>query len=303
MRITFRLPASTSNFGSGFDVLGAALTLYNEFSIEQVSMPAQSGIFISGQGCKGLPKDEANIVWKILQETLRRLGKPAIKLSEYKLTISCNVPLASGLGSSATAAAAGIALADAVSNAKLTKQNMAEIATEIEGHPDNAVPCIMGGLCLCFLQNGKLDFCKIDTQKLKIIIAHPAFEISTHKARQALLKEYPLADIVFNISHASLFVFALQTQRYDLLEAALDDKIHQPYRIKNIDYADEVFNAAKKAGAFGTFISGSGPSLAAISNSECAQGIAQAMKNAWVKRGIETKSFILDFDEQGLVRL
>jgi homoserine kinase len=303
MQIKFKVPASTSNLGPGFDVLGLALKLYNEFEICQAQCARDSGLFVYGYGQDSLPKDESNIIWQVLESTYKHLTGGKISLRDYKITVNVNVPLGSGLGSSATAVVGAIALANALCGGKMSKTEIMEKAIEIEGHPDNAVPSVMGGLCLCFNKDNKFNFVKVPAGDLTMVIVNPDFQVSTQQARLGLLKNYPISDIVFNLSRLSLLIASLCSKNYALLRTAVEDKIHEPYRIKNIPYAKEVFDAACEAGAYASFISGSGPSLASFSSKEKACGIAEKMSALWLDKGIKNKSFVLDFDEDGFSQL
>jgi homoserine kinase len=300
-KIKLQIPASTSNLGSGFDILGAALNLYNEFELQLVSNPKDSGFILKGFGKDKMPADKNNLIWQTMDKTFKLLKCSNFSLSNFKITITSNIPLGSGLGSSATAIIAGIAFANILCNSPLNKDDIAQIATEIEGHPDNAVPSVFGGLCLCYKDASKTKFITIATNNLKLVVINPSFQISTIQARKSLPKKYPIQDIVFNLSRISLLSAALTSKNYNLLKIAFEDKIHQPYRIKNIPHAQEIFTAAINAGAYAPFISGSGPSLAAFVNQKTAPKVCKAMTQIWKKNNIKVKSFILDFNKKGLV--
>ncbi|MDR2772707.1 MAG: homoserine kinase [Elusimicrobiota bacterium] len=298
MRVRIRVPASTSNLGPGFDVFGAALALYNEFEVEEVS---QGVIIIEGIGKDKLPTDEKNIVWKYMSEVFKDKGCKKFSLKNLRLTIKCNIPLGGGLGSSAAAIVGGIYLANALCGGKISKDEIAQKAAKIEGHPDNAVPAALGGLCIC-AQNldGGYEVLRTYPKNLQIAVCLPDFEISTLKARQNLPKKYAIDDVRFNLSRASFLSAALISGRYYLLKTAAADKIHQPYRAKNIPYIDEMFAAAEKSGAYGAFISGSGPSIAAFVDPKKAKSVSKAMEKVWEGKNIKAKSFVLDFDKDGI---
>ncbi|MDR0486069.1 MAG: homoserine kinase, partial [Elusimicrobiota bacterium] len=299
-KIRVKVPATTSNLGAGFDVFGAALTLYNEFEVELVSNRGQAGIFIKGEGADKLPSDSGNFLYFIMQKIFKKFGEKRFNLNNLKISISCNVPLSSGLGSSAAAIVGGAALANSLCGSKMSDAEIAQFATDIEGHPDNAFPAVFGGICLCYNEGGKTRFHKIPSPKLKLIIASPAFEINTSQSRKKLPKEYKTADAVFNISRAALLTASLYSKNFELLRDAVEDKMHQPYRLKSISKSKEIFEAAMRAGAKGVFISGSGPSIAAFAESADAVKTAEAMSQFWRKENILNKTFILDFDGKGM---
>jgi homoserine kinase len=256
---------------------------------------------LKGFGKDLLPKDESNVVWKMMERVFKRLNRRDFSLKNLRITIESKIPFGSGLGSSASAIAGGLALGTLLSGQDLNKEALAQEAADIEGHPDNALPAIFGGLCLCYKNaDDKYRLFKPANPKLKTIIVNPAFQVSTDKARKTLPKKYPVKDIVFNLSRASLLSAAFLSKRYGLLRTAVEDKIHQPFRAKNIAHAFEIFDAGYKADALAVFISGSGPSIAAFAKEKDAKKVSKAMMDIWLKAEIEAKSFILDFDDRGL---
>jgi len=301
MKIKVRVPASTSNLGSGFDVFGAALKLYNEYEVQTVAK--NGGFVFKGEGKDKLHRDESNLFWQIMSETFKSLKCKKYSLKNLKITINSRIPISSGLGSSASAIVGAIAAAHFLRGKNPSKKVIAQIACDIEGHPDNAVPASCGGVCLCYKDiSGKTDFVKFPVSNLKLVIVNPSFEISTDKARKALPKTYPIKDIVFNLSRISLLTAAFASKKYNLLREAVCDKLHQSYRSKNIPFTKEIFEAAIKSGAKAAFISGSGPSLAAFCEPKKAKKVCAAMKKVWQANKIKTKTYILDFDKEGIVR-
>ena len=299
--VRVRVPASTSNLGPGFDVWGAALSLHNEFGVRVVDNPKDAGFVIKGMGKDLVPKDESNVIWQMMERVFKERKCKDLSLKNLKITIDGKIPLGSGLGSSASAIAGGLALGYLLSGGKLDKESLAQTAADIEGHPDNAFPVIFGGLCFCYKNSdGKYFLIRPPSPKLKLIVINPAFQVSTDLARKTLPKKYSIDDIVFNLSRASLLGAAFMGKHYDLLRAAVEDKIHQPFRAKNIPHTFEIFDAAYEAGAIAAFISGSGPSLAAFAKPQDAGRIADAMSRIWLKAKIKSKTFVLDFDDKGL---
>jgi homoserine kinase len=299
MKIKVRVPASTSNLGSGFDVFGGALRIYNEFSVETVSQ--NGGFVLRGEGKDLLPNDETNIVWQIMDKTFKRFGCEKYSLKNLKIVIDSHIPLGSGLGSSAAAIVGAIAMAGVLCGKEISKEYIAKTATNIEGHPDNVFPAVFGGLCLCYKSiENQMSFVKFAVSNLKLAIINPSFEISTQKARKSLPKKYKIQDIIFNLSRTALLGAAFAGKNYDLLKEAVCDKIHQPYRSKNIPKIQEIFSVALKCGAKGVFISGSGPSIAAFVLPKDAQRVCNAMGKVWIDGKIGMKKFILDFDNKGI---
>jgi homoserine kinase len=219
------------------------------------------------------------------------------------LTINMNVPLARGLGSSATAIVGGLVGANQIAGQPLSLADLADLATAIEGHPDNVVPALLGG---CRLSATGLDrdweiANLIWQSQIVPVVAIPDFELSTQAARSVLPQEYSRSDAVFNAAHLGLLLQGLATGNGDWLKAALQDKIHQPYRQSLIPGYDAVQAAAINAGAYGMVISGAGPTLLALVNESKAQAVANAMENAWINHGINAKALVLQLDQQGIM--
>lgn len=295
--VTVRVPATTANIGAGFDCLGAALSLYNEF---QFSPSETENLAITATGAEAdrVSTDASNLVYQAFVKLYQHLDltPPALKLH-----INMDVPLARGLGSSATAIVGGLMGANVLAGSPLTQTEIARIATEIEGHPDNVVPALIGG---CRLAASGVDrdweICDIPWHSSVVpIVAIPNFELSTAEARRVLPTTYSRADAIFNTAHLGLLLRGLETGNADWLKAALQDRIHQPYRQKLIQGYEAVQTAAIVAGAYGMVISGAGPTLLALANSDQAIAVKTAMETAWVEQGVGVQAKVLAIDTQG----
>ena len=301
MSVTVRVPATTANIGPGFDCLGAALTLYNQFTFSELPENCSHKLEITVKGVDEhrVSRDTDNMVVQAMRTFYSKLDQPIPKLKIY---IEMNVPLARGLGSSATAIVGGLVGANELAGQPFSMQQIADLATEIEGHPDNVVPALLGG---CRLSASGIDR-PWEVSELSwhasiiAIVAIPAFELSTTAARQVLPATYSRSDIVFNMAHLGLLMQGLSTGNPDWLKAALQDKVHQPYRKALIPNFDSVEAAAIAAGAHGVVISGAGPTILALSNLPSAQNVAQAMKQTWESVGIETLAIVLQLDTDGV---
>jgi homoserine kinase len=296
MAVTIQVPATTANIGPGFDCLGAALNLYNRFSFT----PQMDALTITASGVNadrvGLNAD--NMVYTSFAKLFTHLGKP---VPGVKIDLHMEVPLARGLGSSATAIVGGLMGANALAGNPLSLQELADLATEIEGHPDNVVPALCGG---CRLSATGVDraweVSELAWHESVIpVVAIPAFELSTHDARQVLPETYSRSDVVFNMAHVGLLMQGLATGNADWLKAGLQDRIHQPFRKALIAQYDQVQAAAIAAGAHGLVISGAGPTLLALTTQDCAEGVRSAMVGAWESAGISAQALVLDLDRQG----
>jgi homoserine kinase len=314
MKICVKTPATTANLGPGFDIFGAALGIYNEFCAETVEDGKGGKIVLKGEGRKTLAKTEKNLVWQAMKETFKVLGSVKYNFKNLNISVNAGIPLSGGLGSSASAIVGGIFLANALCGGKLSKPQIAEIAVKIEGHPDNVVPAVFGGVCVC-AKNGASgprqgleesshgEILHLPVPKFKIVLAVPSFELRTKRSRQILPKCVDLDDAVFNSSRVAILTAAFCCGDYSLLKNGMQDRIHQPYRGKMIPAMDEVIRAALDAGAYGSYLSGSGPTIAAFCENKKAEEVRKAMVKVWKKESVFVKSFVLDFDKKGAVKI
>ncbi|HEY9596376.1 MAG TPA: homoserine kinase [Cyanophyceae cyanobacterium] len=308
--VTVTVPATTSNLGPGFDCIGAALTLYNQFqftrldpaSETQGGAMSQSRVLITVTGAEQerVITDENNLVYKAFTTFYQQLGQTP---PPVKIEIELGVPLARGLGSSATAIVGGLVGANQLAGEPLTQMEVMKLAIAMEGHPDNVVPAFVGGCCLA-AQGGEgannWEVCDIPWHSnLVPVVAIPDFELSTEEARKALPPQYSRADVIFNTAHLGMLVRGLETGKGDWLRVALDDRIHQPYRKTLIPGYDAVRAAVLAMGAYGMVISGAGPTLLALVDAESAPAIATAMATAWKEQGIAAQVRSLSIDTQG----
>lgn len=288
MNRAFRVsvPATTANIGPGFDCLGAALTRYNHFTFAPLTTDEALKIEVQGQDCDRVTTDASNLAYMAFREFFQRLEQP---VPAVNLRIELDVPLARGMGSSSTAIVGGLLGANAMAGEPLDVPSLAELATDIEGHPDNVVPALLGGCRLATVNDaGEATLCEIAWHPTIIpILVVPAFEVSTAKARAVLPSQYSRQDAVYTLGHLGLLLQALATGNGDWLRTAIADRIHEPYRKTLISGYDAVTQAAREAGAYGVTISGAGPTLLALGNADQAEAIAAAMAQAWEQAGIE----------------
>lgn len=302
-KITLQVPATSANCGPGFDVLGIACTLYNKLTFE-ITEPQQGlALKVYGEGAEYLKASRKNLafrgffaVWdKVCPD--KRIG--------LKVTMENNIPMSRGLGSSSSAIVAGIYAANVLSGNTMTKQQLLNIATEIEGHPDNVAPALLGGFTVSFMDaSGAHSLSLKPPAGLKLIAAVPEQKLATSLARKAIPQTVAHQDAVFNVSRASLLVAALLSGSYEYLGEALEDRLHQPYRAHLIPGLADVFAAAKQAGAYNAIISGAGSTLMAYAaaNAPLTQ-IAAAMQEAFAKHDQQCTMHILDIDEHGVQQI
>ena len=294
MSVIVRVPATTANLGAGFDCIGAALSLYNQFKF---SLADTLTIEATGAEADRVDLSSSNLAHQAFAKLFEHLQKP---VPPVKIELELGVPLARGLGSSATAIIGGLMGANALVGEPCSIGILTQLAIEMEGHPDNVVPALIGGCRLAASRGTAWEICDINWHPDVIpVIAIPNFELSTAAARQVLPSSYSRADAVFNIAHMGMMLRGLETGNADWLATGLDDRIHQPYRQNLITGYVEVEQAALAAGAHGLVISGAGPTLLALSTPERSAAIAAAMQEAWRKLGIQSQVQALSIDLQG----
>jgi homoserine kinase len=294
MSVSVKVPATTANLGAGFDCIGAALSLYNQFTFTLAE-----GLQIVAQGAEAERVDlgSQNLAYQAFVKVFDRLQRP---VPGIKLEIDLEVPLARGLGSSATAIVGGLLGGNGIAGFPLSPAEIMEMAIAMEGHPDNVVPALIGGCRLAASYGEKWEICDVPWHSAIVpVVVIPNFELSTAEARQVLPNTYSRADAVFNISHLALLMRGLETGNGQWVRAGLVDRIHQPYRQKLIKGYAEVEQASVAAGAYGMVISGAGPTLLALVDGSSASQVVQAMSEAWQIMGIEPIGQILQLDLVG----
>ncbi len=292
--INITVPATTANLGAGFDCIGAALTLYNQFRFT----PSEDfRISVSGIEAQKVSTDESNLVYQSFVKFYQDRGE---NTPPVHIEIELDVPLARGLGSSATAIVGGLMGANHLAGLPLSSEEIMNLAIAIEGHPDNVVPALLGGCQLATSGDRNWAICDVPWHKAIVpVVAIPNFELSTAEARQVLPQQVSRADAIFNTAHLGLLIRALQTGRADWLKVALQDKLHQPYRQGLIHGFEAVQRAAMDAGALGLVISGAGPTLLALVDKIQAANVQSAIAFAWQSQGIQADVRSLSLDERG----
>ena len=297
--VTVRVPATSANCGPGFDSLGLALTLYNDFTFTISDETFGFSLEVEGEGKDSFHASGRNMafasflaVWNKITDH-KRIG--------IDVHMHNQVPKSRGLGSSSTAIVAGVTAASILSGANLTLDEILQEANAMEGHPDNVAPAIYGGFTISFQENSVAHTLRtIPKMPLQFIAVVPDMQLSTHMAREAIPKEIPHPDAVFNSSRTALLVAALLENRPDLLQYALEDKLHQPYRAKLIPGLTEVFAAGEEAGAYKCIISGSGSTLLAYASPDKdGEIIGKAMVDAFAQCGQTAVYHILQLNTKG----
>ena len=299
-KVTVRVPATSANCGPGFDTLGLACNLYNYFTYELIDQGLS--LKIEGEGTEKLKAGKNNLAFLSFYKVWDMIVGSKTGLS---VIMSNNIPLSRGLGSSSTAIVAGLVAANHLTGNTLSKNEIVQLATEIEGHPDNVAPAILGGMTISYVDNGKASSLKfLPLKPFKLVAVVPDMPLATSLARRAIPKTVPHQDAVFNTSRAALLVGAMLTGDYQHLAAGLDDRLHQPYRAHLIPGMEDAFKAAVNNGAFNAIISGAGSTLMAYVpiNVSC-EAVGEAMCKVLSEHDLHSVFHILDIDTEGAVVL
>jgi homoserine kinase len=281
-----RVPASSSNLGAGFDCIGVAV---DRWLVASVTSAAGGAISIRRRGrltAVSVSVDD-DLLTRGFRAACAAAGAP---LAGAVIDATSDIPVGCGLGSSAAAIVAGVLLADAALELNLTRQRIVEIATAIEGHPDNVAPAVYGGAVLSVRTPAGIVSTSLKVADgLELVLVVPPFPSDTKAARALLPKTLPHADAVVAASRAAALVQGLLTGDAALLGAALDDVLHVPFRRARIPGYDAVVGAAQGAGGFGATLSGAGSAILAIAPRERSAAVGAAMLAAWRTAGVEAE--------------
>ncbi len=265
MSVGVRLPASTSNLGPGFDCFGLALKLY--LTVRATAMPGASEpccvVTTGAKENEALPRNSVNLIYRAMAFAA---GREGAVLPPVDLVVHNEIPLASGLGSSAAAIVAGIKLAGLITERELSDQVIQNYATEFEGHPDNIAAALYGGFSAsCISNDGTVVSARFAwPSHIRVVVVSPHSQLPTHVARAALPRTVSRVDAVNNLQRTALFTSALAQQRYDLLWEAMRDRLHQPQRESLVPGLAEALALPRMQGLLGIALSGAGPSIVAL---------------------------------------
>jgi homoserine kinase len=297
--VKIRVPASTSNLGPGFDCFGLALKLY--LTVTATSVPgASEPCRVTTTGAKEnevLPRNAVNLIYRAMSFAAQR---ESVSLPPVELNAHNEIPLASGLGSSAAAIVAGIKLSALLTGKAISNQSILNYATEFEGHPDNVAASIFGGfVASCIRRDGTVLSTRFEwSAQVRVVVVSPHSQLPTHVARAALPRTITRLDAVHNLQRAALFTAAIAQHRYELLWEAMRDRLHQPYRESLVPGLAEALALPRMPGLLGIALSGAGPSIVALvddNEDEIGARIASCFK----ARNIESTTRILDVDNHG----
>ena len=300
MKVSVKVPATSANLWPGFDCLGIALPIYNTVTIDETVLPGtgvEINILSQDENFDDLiidhiPTDENSIVYKAVELLYNSIGQTP---SELKINIQTQIPVTRGLGSSAAVIVGALIAANHLLGEPADESAILSIATEIEGHPDNVTPAVVGGLVLSSMEDdGSILYRKIDwPEDWAITVCVPDVELATEISRSVLPENVPMQDAVFNTKRMGMLIQAIHTQDEELMKAALTDKLHQPYRAKLVPWMDEINQSIKHDDdIFGCVLSGAGSTVLVISKQNATDRvrskISEVMTNLNVKADIKT---------------
>ena len=294
-----KVPASSANLGSGFDTVGMALSLYNFFDVVEILPPGQYSVDVIGEGAGEAALMARNGVVASYERACREWGMepPGLMLRTMNA-----IPLKRGLGSSSSAIVGGVIIANELRENPLPREELLPLMTAMEGHPDNVVPCCLGGMVVSCWDGGNLRFVRMPPLPpgMAAVVAVPAVELSTEDARRALPGQVPMKDAVYNLSRAALLAASWATGNWDNLPWAMDDRLHQPFRARLFPGGEEILEEVKRIPeCSGVAISGAGPSILAFSRGG-ARRVAELMCSIFIRFGVRSRFFVLSEDSSGV---
>jgi len=293
VRVHVRIPATSANLGPGFDALGLALALHNEVVAEEGD---RVSVKIEGEGADRLARDGGNVVARGVKLAYEAAGRA---FTGCELACVNRIPTSRGLGSSAAAWVGGLVAGNALLGSPLSREALLGLAARAEGHPDNVAAAIFGGLTVsCGTPEGVTAVTVPVTRSLSWVVLVPEVTSATAEARALLPRSVPREDAVFNVQRVALLLAALQAALPAALSVALEDRLHQPYRLKLFPWMPAVATAARAAGALGCVLSGAGPSLLAVVAGD-GGAVGRAMEDALSRAGVRGNARTLDVDSAG----
>jgi homoserine kinase len=292
-RTRIQVPATSANLGPGFDCMALALDLWNEVILESAGRDVS--VSIEGEGVHLLPKDGRN---RVAQAAAQVFQKAGIEEPGFSLACTNRIPVSSGMGSSAAAAVGGLLAANAAIGNPYSRQNLIQLSLPLEVHADNAVAALVGGLVILSVEDGKVLWRRYELPQMQVCVVIPERHLSTNDSRSILPEKIDHRDAVFNLGKALLVAEALRTADYRLLADAMQDRLHQPYRLARLPGVEEILQAAKQAGAAAAVLSGAGPGVIAFAESGLAE-IQNAMLAAAKEHKLAARGFNLNVSNAG----
>lgn len=285
-----RVPASTANLGPGFDSIGMALGLYLDI---QGRYSDQWEVIPLSEELSSFPSDETNYIVNVAKEVAGYYGK---QLRPCRLEIASEIPLARGLGSSASAIVAGIELANLTAELGLSTKEKSRHASMIEGHPDNAAASVMGGLVVGWHSDEATDVLSFPIEGIKVIAVIPNYELKTEDSRNALPDKLAFKDAIHGSAAANVFLGAVLSGNWSLAGEMMNrDRFHQSYRAHLVPHLSRIEAMVKAIGAYGTALSGAGPTVLCLVPENAACNVQKSLQNEFPDFDVK----VLDIDNEG----
>lgn len=295
-RFAVSVPATSANLGPGFDTIGLALELRIRADVRVLDAGAEPAWEFRGieAPTHGGLRDEMLRAMRTLFASVGQTPPP------LAIAVDNPIPLGRGLGGSAAGAALGLAIGAALRDPEPSIEELIRTVTVLEGHPDNGVPAIVGGVVVAVSEGEDVVYARFDGPKdMRAQVVVPDFSMPTREARAILPDAYPRRDAVYNVGHAALLAAAFASGQIDLLRAAMRDRLHQPYRSSFVPGLPEML-ALETPGLLGVALSGAGPSVLALTRSECDAG--ERMQAIFAKHGVASRVLDLAISGRGIVR-
>lgn len=286
--IKVTVPATSANLGIGYDTLGMAVSLYSHFTFDHASE-------LTITGCPEEFQNRDNMVYVAFEQALEQWGMEPFPIS---IDIQTEIPVARGLGSSSTCVVAGIMGAAALTRRTVTREELVAMATALEGHPDNVAPALLGAAVCSFTPEGELPRCLRYnvSERLRFITIIPPYEVHTSEARKVVPQEVPLSTAVWQMGRIAGLTRGLETGDTELIAAANDDRVQEPYRRKLIPDYDAIRATCLEGGAKTIWISGSGSTLMAVTDDTI---VAKFLQVRLREQFPDCETHILTCDTQG----
>ncbi len=299
-KFSVKVPASTSNLGPGFDALGLAMDLYNTYSFELLESTEGEFEYSTNLAKGQVPDSKENLLYRAFEYLFKKNNQA---IPSVKVHFEAGIPTSGGFGSSSTAIVAGLYAANKILGNKYDQHQILKIGTQLDGHPDNICPAILGGLVTCVYADQQLSYIKLDwDHELFFVVVVPDFKVPTAKARSVLPAKVEFGDAVFNLGYSSLLIAALADKNTEVLKKCFKDRLHQKYRASLVPGMRYVLDMGNEAGAIGTMLSGAGSALIAVVDGTAkAETVASAMQTAWLQSGVKSEYMFLHAVDTGAV--
>ena len=272
--VKVRVPATSANLGVGYDCLGLALDDFATVTFEVIA----EGLEIAG--CEEAYCNEENLFYQAFVKGLQYMGE---SVSGIRITVDTDIPYARGLGSSATCIVAGLAGANALFHNRMNRYELFDLATQMEGHPDNIAPTIFGGLCVSFMEDGKPNMIRYGVKRdLLFVTMIPDYEVSTKAAREVLPDTMRYRDAVYQMGRCAALAKAMEIGNAMIMRKACTDQMQEPYRKKLIMEYENVRSLCRETDMITMYISGSGSTMIALTQEEAAARVlVEKIKNQY----------------------